>query len=120
MRSVKLNKKELLYIVIQNKEKHIVEYAEAVTDYKTAVIKIASQNLKLAKSDDLFQIGKMKVNPPMPVSYESSYNKAIRMLQLSVDDVIELDEEVFNQLVLDEWTWKGHFTSTKTLYKSYQ
>ena len=39
MRSVKIDKKKLLTIVRENKEKHIAEYNESVEDYKRAAVK---------------------------------------------------------------------------------
>ena len=40
------------------------------------------------------------------------------MLELSVEDTIELEDDIFNQLVLDEWTWKHQFVASASLYKS--
>jgi hypothetical protein len=39
-------------------------------------------------------------------------------LELSVEDTIEVEEDVFNQLVLDEWAWKNAFVASGALYKS--
>ena len=117
MRSVKMNKTELLAIVRENKTKHITEYEEAVTDYKALAIKLAKENLKLAKSGDLEKIKEVKAMLAAPVSYENDYNRATRMLELSVEDVIELEDDVFNQLVLDEWRWKQVFSLSNSTYK---
>ena len=119
MRSVKINKKELLSIVRENKEKHIREYAESVEDFKAAVIKITEKNVELAKSGDLEKISKIRSIPSSPTSHESAYTKAIRMLELSVDKEIELEEDIFNQLVLDEWSWKNNFAMMASTYKSF-
>lgn len=119
MRDVKLNKVELLTIVRANKEKHITEFNEAVEDYKKAAIKLAEENLALAQTGDLEKIARTRAMPSKPTSYEDSYTRAIRMLELSVDEVIEVEEDVFNQLVLDEWTWKHNFTATGALYKTF-
>lgn len=118
MHSVKINREELLQIVRENKEKHIAAYNEAVADYKTAVLKIAKDNQKLAASQDLENFKKIKAVPGAPVSYESSYSRAIRMLELSVEDIIEVEETVFNQLVLDEWSWKNAFVMSNSTYKN--
>lgn len=118
MHSVKLNKTELLQIVRDNLVKHLAAYEESVADYKTAVLKIATDNLKLAKTADPKKFKDMRMSPTSPTSYENSYNRAIRMLELSVDDVVELEDDVFNQLVLDEWQWKASFTASSASYKS--
>ena len=118
MNAIKMKRLELLDIVRANKEKHIAEYVEAVSDYKTLVIQIASSNLKLAKSGDLEQIKRTKGMPQLPQSFEDSYKRAIRMLELSVEDIIEVEEDVFNQLVLDEWQWKRSFTASAMSYKT--
>jgi len=118
MNAVKINRLELLTIVRENKEKHIAAFVESVEDYKKAAVKIAEANLALAQSGDLDKIAKVQGQPGKPTSYESAYTRAIRMLELSVDEVIEVEEDVFNQLVLDEWAWKHNFTATGALYKS--
>lgn len=115
MRDVKLNKTELLGIVRANKEKHIKEYKEALQDFKLAVIKVCNENMELAEAGKV----ELKAMPPKPYSYEDSYTRAIRMLELSIDDVIEIDEHTFNQLVLDEWQWKQAFSTSNSTYKSY-
>ena len=118
MRSVKVNRGELLTILVDNKKKHVKDYDESVKDYKKAAIKIAKEHMELAKSGELDQIAKIKAMPGRPHSYEDSYNRAIRMMELSVEDVIEVEEDVFNQLVLDEWHWKNQFVASSALYKS--
>ena len=118
MNSVKMNRIELLKIVRENQKKHIAEYEESVEDYKAGVVKLAKANLKLANTGDLNQIANMKKIPSAPVSYEDNYTRAIRMLELSVEDVIEVEEHIFNQLVLDEWGWKQQFTAMSAAYKT--
>lgn len=118
MRSVKMNRVELLEIVKNNLIKHALDYEEAVNGYKVAALKISTENLKLAKSGDLEKIGKIRSLPPKPVSYADEYTRAIRMLELSVEDIIEIQDGVFDQLVLDEWHWKTSFVASTALYKS--
>ena len=117
MNAIKMNRLALFEIVRANLKKHVSEYTEAVDDYKTLVLNIAESNLALAKTGDLTNLDKIKQKPNKPVSYEVSYNRAIRMLELSVDEIIEVEEDVFNQLVLDEWHWKQSFVASNTMYK---
>ena len=118
MRSVKIEKKKLLAIVRENKEKHIKEYEESVTDYKAGAIKIAKEHVELAKTGELDKIAKIRAMPSAPVSHEKEYDRAIRMLELSVEKEIEVEEDIFNQLVLDEWSWKHQFVASASLYKT--
>ena len=118
MKTVQIAVEKLLPIVRENKEKHITEYTEAVEDSKAAALILTSNNLKLAKSGELDKIAKIKTLPNAPTSYEQSYTRAIRMLELSNQTIIELEDTVFNQLVLDEWSWKQNFQLSGSLYKS--
>ena len=117
MNSIKMNRIQLLDIVVENNKKHIKEYLEAVEDYKLLVVATAQANLKLAKTGELDKFKGIKSLPPIPTSYEDSYRRAIRMLELSVEEIIEVEEDVFNQLVLDEWSWKRSFTASNATYK---
>lgn len=118
MNAIKMKRLELLDIVRKNKEKHITDYDESVNDYKALAIKVAQSNLKLAKTGELEQFKGFKNMPSAPISYEDSYKRAIRMLELSVEDIIEVEEDVFNQLVLDEWQWKRGFIASTMSYKA--
>ena len=117
MHSVKINRLELLKIVKENATKHVADYDEAVIDFKAAVIKVAKANLKIANSGELEKFNFQRM-PAAPVNYAENYTRAIRMLELSVEDTIEVEEHVFNQLVLDEWGWKQQFVAQSALYKS--
>ena len=118
MKPIKMNRVDLLEIVKHNKQKHSSEFDQAVEDYKKLVLSLAQSNLKIAKTQELGEFKQIKIIPPAPVSYEDSYKRAIRMLELSVDEVIEVDETVFNQLVQDEWDWKRGFVATASMYKT--
>ena len=57
--------------------------------------------------------------------YEWNYRKQLLRIQASQVgtgegslDWNELEEDIFNQLVLDEWSWKNSFTATSALYKT--
>ena len=83
------------------------------------VLAVTKENLKLAKTGNLSKFKHIKVLPAAPHSYENSYDKSIRMLELSIDEVIEIDARTFNELVLDDWTWKQTFSTTNSSYKSW-
>lgn len=132
MRTVNINRDKLLATVRENLTKHVNEYNEAVTQYRSHLVtvlqensKIHQKNIRTAKAGladgqniNQYDLASMKTLPPMPTSYEDAYTKAIKMLEFSADEVIELTSDVFNQLVLDEWSWKGQFETTNAFYKS--
>lgn len=111
---VNIDKDTLLKIVLENREKHIAAFKEAVKDFQMAVIKISNENIEIVNAGKL----DIKMLPPKPTSYESNYTKAIRMLELSVDSVVELDQYEFAKLVQDEWDWKQIFDTSNATYKS--
>ena len=118
MNSIKMKRLELLGIVRNNKMVHVDAFNESVDDYKIVVLKTSKANVELAMKGDLDSFKLIKSIPAAPVSYENEYVRAIRMLELSIEDVIDVSEDVFNQLVLDEWSWKRGFIGTSMLYKS--
>ena len=61
MRSVKMNRVELLEIVKNNLIKHALDYEKAVNGYKVAALKISTENLKLAKSGDLWAVSSIQM-----------------------------------------------------------
>ena len=118
MNEIKMDREQLLGIVRENLKKHLTDYAEAVEDYKVGALKVATSNLKIAKTGEIDKFHQIKGLPQRPVSYEKEYNRAIRMLELSVDEEIMIEQDTFNQLVLDEWHWKNSFVAASALYKS--
>lgn len=109
MKSVKVNLVTLLATIKQNKDNHDAAFVKTVEQYKEAVLKAVEHNLEIAKTGDLEKIANMKPMPPSPVTYTSSYEKMIKMLEMSVDTDIELSDSEFDQYVMDNWYWKPSF-----------
>lgn len=128
MRSVKMKTSELLDIVRKNKVKHETDFAEAVQDYLVVVRKVTQTNSKIARTNAItaataidltgLNFTQSKSIPAAPKSYADDYGRAIRMLELEVEPTVEIEDDVFNQLVLDEWAWKNQFAASSALYKT--
>lgn len=116
MDTVRVNKEELLAKLRENRDQHVKDYKEAVVEYRKAALAEITTMLKQAKSktDKIARA----VTAPEPVSYESSYTTAIRMLEMSVDEEIELDQEDFAKYVEDNWQWRGAFAANTLSYKN--
>lgn len=115
---VRVKRLDLIRVIQENLAKHIQDYDEAVKNYKTVVLKIAKQNLKIAKTDGDLATYKLQPYPVVPFSYESHYRRALRMLEMSTEDEIDLSSDMFDQLVLDDWVWKNSFIATNEMYKT--
>lgn len=125
LKSVVVNRQDLLITIKANRETHIKDYEESLIGYNKLVLEACDKNIKIASKrkakakdgDTNFQDLPFTPNPVPIASYEAEYTKAIRMLEMSVEDNIELEADVFNQLVLDEWNWKTSFIAMATSYK---
>ena len=123
MREVKVNRQDLLTKVRENRALHVSEYRAACEGYKEQAIaridEIAAElrekiaNLKAGKMIDLVAV---RFGLDAPRSYEKSYDQAIAMLEMSVDDEITLTDHEFAQYVLDDWEWQEHFKTETASY----
>lgn len=121
-RSVNVNRLQLLETLRANLEIHRAEYREAVLEFHArleADLKAALKKVK-AVDPDISEIEsklrKFSFSVRFPQNYESQYVEVIEMLELSVDDVINLDAESFRAYIKNEWAWQQGFRATKALY----
>ena len=112
MNTVKVNVYNLLDKLESNLGKHKTEYDDMMIVYKKQSIAALETSLINFKAD----VFDFAVNPRKPVEHIKDYQRAILMLQMSVEEIIELTEREFSELVMDEWQWKHEFEMTKTLY----
>ena len=118
MKTVTINKKELLDILYENRIKHAEQYDEAVKDYKAVIMNFSKANIKSINASVEGGTFSIKQYPSYPPSYISEYDQVIRMIELDVNDTITLDKTDFNNYVLDNWGWKQTFTQASTVYKN--
>jgi len=109
MENIKVNKQELLTIVKENRKKHKKEYSESIKAYRVKVGDLLTQELQKIVSGDKFNA---RFDVIKPESHEKEYDLSIKMLEMSVDENIDIDQHTFNQLVNDEWDWKFSFRSS--------
>lgn len=113
MNAIKVKKAELLSKLRANRATHSAQFDRAAKGYRKRVIAELTSRLKDARAGKLPQLF---FNLPMPVDQTKAYDRAIGMLELSVDDVIELEEHDYQQYVLDEWSWSAQTTATNSFY----
>jgi hypothetical protein len=104
----------LLDALKTNLTKHQKAYAQAVIDYRTA-LQIDLTAALVQANDPKARLDKIKVDFSHPQSYASQYQNVIDMLELSVDEVINLDSPAFRAYVKDEWSWKAGFDASNRI-----
>ena len=113
--SVNVTRLELLTALRANLAQHLTEYEQAILDYKTKVVEELSAALARANADDF---AKVNVSVQKPSCHKRDFEEVIEMLEMSVDEVIELDKEAFRAYIKGEWPWKESFTQLMASYKS--
>ena len=103
MKAIKVSKDSLLSALRANREKHAAEAKEAHEGY---VIQVKAGLRKALRE---IKTGKITTSLGLhaPIDNTADYDRAIQMMEMSVDDTIELTEQEFRQYVQDEWSWRA-------------
>lgn len=125
MNKVKVDKLELIVKVKENRNAHKKVFEKAINRYREQVICELEKSISLAKEGKRIRT---QIYLPEPIDQTKEYDRALAMLEMSVDlnfekainryKVVELTKQDFAQLVLDDWSWKDSFTSTVSNYLS--
>ena len=113
MKSVTVDRGKLLGILRTNRDKHREVFEKAQIGYRDKWIEILESRLEDARLGRPLDRG-VWLNEP--VDQTKDYDRAIRMVEMHVDDTIELDERRFANYVLDDWDWTEQFTTTNSMY----
>lgn len=115
MSNVKIKKQKLLDTVKTNLEQHKSYVAEATQDRRDALLQYLTEELLLMTNSPDFQPDSLK-HFPAPMDNSSEYEKAICMIEMTEDEIIELDERQFDKLVMDNWGFKHDLMATRSFY----
>jgi len=115
MQNVKVRKSDLMTVVESNREKHITEFNSAKKIFiEDAIEKLQDMLTTAQKNGRIIQ----NLGLTEPISYVQEYDTAIKMLQMSTEDVIELTQQEFQQYVEDQWSWKRNFVASTSIYNN--
>jgi hypothetical protein len=115
VRPVRVSKPDLLAKLEANRAGHRAIFEEALEGYRTKAIELFSAEVEKIRSGQKFR---SFVSLTEPEDHTADYDAAIGMLQLSLDDAVELDEQSYRSFVLDEWDWKRQFLATNRSYSA--
>jgi hypothetical protein len=113
MENVKVNKSEALEILKKNRTEHKSIFLEAVEGYKKQVLEILERHIADIKAGKVQYIS---IQLPKPEEHTKDYDRAIKMLEMSIDDAIEMDEHSFSSYIMDDWSWKRQFLGSNSSY----
>lgn len=114
MDKVIVKKEDLLHSLKTNLDFHIEDFAEMLLKRRNEIFDCFEK--------ELLNLGEIKYQPkpnfhfPMPEDHKKDYEKAIRMVEMSVSDEIELTDRQFDQLVMDNRSWSIGNDLLKTQY----
>ena len=113
MKNVKIEKEKLLVSLRTNRETHRAIFLEAQAGYREVVIERLDALLADAREGRRIT-SSFSIEEPMDQTRD--YDRAIKMLEMSFDDVIELSEQDFRCYVMDDWSWKDDFLFSNSAY----
>ena len=113
MSGVTVKKEELLSALKKNREAHRTLFLEAQEGYREAAIKELDAMLKEARDNKPIRRSVTLIEPH---DHTRDYDRAIRMLSMSVSETIFVSESEFAQYVEDDWGWKEAFVGTAMGY----
>ncbi len=111
--SVNVKRLDLIEVLKKNRTKHIADYNEAVEGFQEKMIELLKATLKKARKGELKYLS---VALQAPQTHEQEYTDAIEMLEVSVDDVINLDSDMFKSYYKDQWSWSRGFNELVGTY----
>lgn len=113
MRTVRTNKGELINKLTENRKKHKLDFEKATHGYREELVKTLNSYLDKVNSGEAPLIA---IRDTPPEDHSEEYDIALKMLEMSVDQVIELSYDDFRHMVLDDWEWKRHWSVANSKY----
>lgn len=113
MNKVTISKQKLIDVLTFNRTMHIADYQAALVEWEKQYAKALRRELRANVESKTGSVYLEK-----PVSYQNSYDTALRMLDLALEAEFVLTERQFRQYIMDEWDWKDRFVSNTMSYSS--
>lgn len=113
MKSVTVDKNQLLEIVKKNRNDHAELFSELEVNYRERVIRALETRAAAIKDG-----GKIELyfDLPEPRNQTKDYDRVISMLEMSTDDKIQLSASEYDNYVRDIWSWTSSLASQSMAY----
>jgi hypothetical protein len=113
MEEVTIKKDEVLSVLKANRTNHRKIFEEALEGYKKKMIETLENSLADARAGKLTTL---HISLPKPQDQTRDYDRAIKMLEMSIADSVTLSEQDFACYIQDDWMWKRQFLTSNAFY----
>jgi hypothetical protein len=117
MSGVTVKRMELLQVLMANREAHREVFLEAQEGYREEAIKEIDRMLEDARKT---KIVRRSITLIEPQDHTKDYDRAIRMLEMCVQENVFISESEFAMFVQDDWDWKKQFVGSTSNYLNYK
>lgn len=116
MKSVKIKKDELLGVIQANRVKHSADFLEAQDKYRVVCIQKLTERIQKIQDSKLDEDVDMNFSVITPTNKTDEYDRVIKMLEMSTEDVVELTSHEFDCYVRDNWDWSDMAKFSNSTY----
>ena len=97
----------------QNRGRHRKAFEKALVDYRDFAIRQLDEQIERLKKGGNAAV---YVNVQAPEDHTDDYDRVLAMRGMTVDDVMQIEESLFQCYVMDQWEWNEQFVATNSSY----
>ncbi len=111
--AIRVKRDELLKVLKENRTTHRDTFERATAGYRKRAIEELDASLRDAREGKKIR---RAIGLTEPMDQTKDYDRAIRMLEMTVDEIVTIGAHEFQQYVMDDWAWKEQFTASNSAY----
>lgn len=111
----RIERNQLLEILNANKLAHRAIFEEAVEGYRAKASETLNENLDLLKANKNHRI---TIYLQAPEDHTHDYERIIKMIEMTTDEFVSLQEIDFKSYVMDDWQWSQQFYASNSSYSA--
>ena len=116
MKTIVVNKAQLLGILKENRVKNQKLYDESLVGYKTKTEEELQTALNRVSAGETLEFKDFEFALDAPFNPVPHYDRVIGMLELDVTETVELTISDYQKYVEDDWEWKTSFLASNSKY----
>lgn len=111
----RVDKDQLLEVLQKNRDAHRTIFEEALEGYRTKVLEYLEKRIEEVRKGKKID---HYICLDQPEDHTSDYDRIIKMVEMSTESSIELDQNSFASYVMDDWNWKHQFLTSNSTYST--